>query len=133
MLGKASLERRSMYSVYFLFQKLFSVIVRATLDLKLTYGKPLDSMSHCGVKSSALCASASVLHVHALNVGQADSTDMVDLWDVMLQISMFVKELPPSLLQSGTEDEDEMMFLSRCSEMMSSVSRKVSRPRKSHT
>lgn len=58
---------------------------------------------------------------------------MVDLWDEMLQISMLVKELPPSLLQSGTEEEDEMMFFSLWREMMSSVRRNASRPRKSHT
>lgn len=51
----------------------------------------------------------------------------------MLQISILVKELPASLLQSGTEEEEEIMFFSRCSEMMSIVSRNTSRPRKSHT
>ena len=35
----------------------------------------------------------------------------------MLQISMLVKELPPSLLQSGTEEEEEMMFFSLWREM----------------
>lgn len=81
-----------------------------------------------------MCAPfVSGLRVHVLTMGHADSTDMEDLWDVMLQISMFVNELPPSLLQSGTEDEEEMMFLSLCNDTMSSVSRKVSRPRKSHT
>lgn len=52
----------------------------------------------------------------------------------MLQISMLVKELPASLLQSGMEEEvEEMMFFSLCREMMSSVSRNTSSPRKSHT
>lgn len=64
---------------------------------------------------------------------QVDREEMVDLWDEMLQISMLVKELPPSLLQSGTEEEEEMMFFSLWREMMSSVSRNTSRPRKSHT
>lgn len=86
------------------------------------------------VRFSSACASiVGIPQMHVPVLGHADSADMVDLWDVMLQISMFVKELPPSLLQSGTEDEEEMMFLSLCSEMMSSVSRNVSRPRKSHT
>lgn len=64
---------------------------------------------------------------------QVDSEEMVDFWDEMLHISMWVKELPPSLLQSGTEEEEEMMFFSLWSEMMSSVSRNTSRPRKIHT
>lgn len=51
----------------------------------------------------------------------------------MLHISMLVKELPPSLLRSGREEEDEIMFFSLWREMMSSVSRNTSRPRKSHT
>lgn len=51
----------------------------------------------------------------------------------MLQISMLVKELPASLLQSGMEEEEEMMFFSLCREMMSSVSRNTRSPRKSHT
>lgn len=64
---------------------------------------------------------------------QVDSEEMVDLWDEMLQISMLVKELPPSLLQSGTDEEEEMMFFSLWRDIMSSVSRNTSRPRKSHT
>lgn len=67
------------------------------------------------------------------HIPQVESAEMVDLWDEMLHISMLVKELPPSLLQSGTEEEEEMMFLSLCREMTSSVRRNTSRPRKSHT
>lgn len=93
----------------------------------------LHSLMPASRFSSACASIVGILQMHVPILGHADSADMVDLWDVMLQISMFVKELPPSLLQSGTEDEEEMMFLSLCSEMMSSVSRNVSRPRKSHT
>ncbi len=49
----------------------------------------------------------------ASHLPQVDSEEMVDLCEEMLQISMLVKELPASLLQSGTEEEEEMMFFSR--------------------
>lgn len=77
--------------------------------------------------------SACALLSSPISLPQVDSEEMVDLWDEMLQISMLVKELPPSLLQSGMEEEEEMMFFSLWREMMSSVSRNTSRPRKSHT
>lgn len=64
---------------------------------------------------------------------QVDSEEMAERWEEMLQISMLVKELPASLLPSGMEEDDEMMFFSLCREMTSSVSRKTSSPRKSHT
>lgn len=58
---------------------------------------------------------------------------MVDLCEEILQISMLVNELPASLPQSGTGDEEPMMFFSLCRDMISRVSRNTSRPRKSHT
>lgn len=86
-------------------------------------------LSVCACKHAGLNVSAHAPSHHP----QGDSEEIVDLWDEMLQISMLVKELPPSLLQSGTDEEDEMMFFSLCREMMRSVSRNTSRLRKSHT
>lgn len=62
-----------------------------------------------------------------------DRVEMVDLCEEILQISMLVKELPASLLQSGTGEAEPMMFFRRCREMMSRVNRSTRRPRNSHT
>lgn len=94
----------------------------------------LPILLHAGIEKCTWTYTHAHVSVGApSHLPQVDSEEMVDLWDEMLQISMLVKELPPSLLQSGTEEEEEIMFFSLWREMMSSVSRNTSRPRKSHT
>ena len=53
------------------------------------------------------------LYVHRhVAVLQDDREETVDLCEDRLQISMLVKELPPSLAYSGYEELEEMMFFS---------------------
>ena len=123
-----SIFTANIYNAYLLQSNLFSdcctVHFRICLNqmscvfiaLDTVHSKWLLSMFVCVCVLVCMCARMVVylyLYVHRhVAVLQDDREETVDLCEDRLQISMLVKELPPSLAYSGYEELEEMMFFS---------------------